>query len=64
LAAFSNASLASVAAVSDPGPMLFWVLAFQARFLGDWALPVTMGDKPTYSYRVAWLTQRRSARRW
>jgi hypothetical protein len=39
----SDASLSSVGPVFGAGPMLYWLLAFQAHFLGDWALPVTMG---------------------
>lgn len=40
---FSDASVPSVGVIFSPGPMLFWLLAFQTHVLGDWALPVTMG---------------------
>jgi len=40
---FSDASVTRIGVVFSPGPMLFWLLAFQTHFLGDWALPVTMG---------------------
>lgn len=40
---FSDASVPGVGGVYSPGPLLYWVLAVQAHFLGAWALPVTMG---------------------
>jgi hypothetical protein len=40
---YSDAWVSSVGPVFTPGPMLFWLFAFQTRFMGDWALPVTMG---------------------
>ena len=39
---YSDASVASVGTVFSAGPMLFWLFAVQAHFLGDWAFPVTM----------------------
>jgi hypothetical protein len=61
--AYSDASSASGGLVFDPGPMLFWLLAFQARFLGDWALPVTMGVVNTASIvGVVALARRRGGR--
>jgi hypothetical protein len=45
----SDASVPSVGWVYGAGPLLYWLLALQARFLGDWALPVTMGVVNTAS---------------
>ncbi len=56
---YSDASVPSVGAVFSPGPMLFWLLAFQARFLGSWALPVTMGVVNTASIVGAVVLARR-----
>ncbi len=39
----SDSSVASVGSVFSLGPMPVWLLAFQARWLGAWSLPVTMG---------------------
>ena len=39
---YSDASAPTVGTVFSAGPMLFWLFAFQARFLGVWAFPVTM----------------------
>jgi hypothetical protein len=59
----SDASLASVGPMSSPGPMLFWLLAFQTHFLGDWALPVSMGLINTASIvGVVALARRRGGR--
>ena len=46
---YSDASLPSVGSVYGAGPLLYWLLAVQVRFLGDWALPVTMGVVNTAS---------------
>ncbi len=46
---YSDASLPSIGPVFSPGPMLFWLLALPAHFLGDWALPVTIGVVNTAS---------------
>ena len=40
---FSDASVPSVGGVYTPGPLLYWLLALPAHFLGDWAIPLTMG---------------------
>jgi hypothetical protein len=40
---YSDASLPAGEPVYNAGPLLFWLLALQARFLGDWALVVTAG---------------------
>jgi hypothetical protein len=61
--AYSDAMVARVGPVYGPGPMLFWLLAFQTRFLGDWALPVTMGVVNTASIvGVVALARRRGGR--
>lgn len=43
LGVYSDSSLPSIGVVHDLGPLLFWLMAVPARFLGAWALPVTIG---------------------
>src|SRR5207237_2040308 len=59
----SDASLPSVGSGYGAGPLLYWLLAVQVRFLGDWALPVTMGVVNTASIMgVVALARRRGGR--
>jgi hypothetical protein len=61
--AYTDASLPRIGPVFSPGPLLYWLLAVQARFLGDWALPVTMGLVNTASIMgVVALARRRGGR--
>jgi hypothetical protein len=63
LGMYSEASLRHGEPVFSLGPMLFWLLALQARFLGDWALPVTAGMVNTASIMgVVALAHRRGGR--
>jgi hypothetical protein len=60
---YSDASLHTVGPVYGAGPLLYWLLALQTRFLGDWALPVTMGVVNTASIMgVVALARRRGGR--
>jgi hypothetical protein len=40
---YSDASVTSIGVVHDPGPLLLWLLALPAHFLGAWALVVIVG---------------------